>query len=291
MTEYLKCCPNHERDLHLVMRIRKMSAVMGVLSGSKAIPFNTAGMEKEKEKSDNNNGAEQREVSEGEEPKKLPRKCSYASICSTGDEDDGDDDDPEHDDDDDDDKSKAGKEELDLGPQFSLKEQLEKDKDDESLRRWKEQLLGSVDITTVGEHAEPEVQILSLTILSPDRPDLVLPIPFVPNSKGFAFGLKDGSLYHLKFSFVVSNNIVSGLKYTNTVWKTGVRVENTKVMLGTFSPQPEPYTYELGEERTPSGMFARGSYSARTKFADDDGKCYLDISYSFEIRKDWPSNS
>lgn len=36
-------------------------------------------------------------------------------------------------------------------------------------------------------------------------------------------------------------------------------------MLGTFSPQKEPYTYELEEETTPSGMFARGSYSARTK--------------------------
>lgn len=78
--------------------------------------------------------------------------------------------------DDDDDK------ELDLGPQFTLKEQLEKDKvciiflpnvsfftplrfklsfllipsfffvskDDESLRKWKEQLLGSVDISAVG---------------------------------------------------------------------------------------------------------------------------------------------
>jgi Rho GDP-dissociation inhibitor len=36
-------------------------------------------------------------------------------------------------------------------------------------------------------------------------------------------------------------------------------------MLGTFSPQQEPYTYELEEEITPSGLFARGTYSARTK--------------------------
>lgn len=42
-------------------------------------------------------------------------------------------------------------------------------------------------------------------------------------------------------------------------------VDNTKVMLGTFSPQQEPYTYALEEETTPSGMFARGSYSARSK--------------------------
>ncbi|RWV91015.1 hypothetical protein GW17_00046726, partial [Ensete ventricosum] len=135
---------------------------------------------------------------------------------------------------------------------------------------------------------DPDVRIQDLTILTSERPDLVLPIPFVPDAKGFAFALKDGSRYRLKFSFTVCNNIVSGLRYTNTVWKTGMKVDSTKVMLGTFSPQKEPYTYELEEEATPGGYFARGSYSARTKFVDDDGKCYLDMSYYFEIRKDWP---
>ncbi|KAK8571562.1 hypothetical protein V6N13_047231 [Hibiscus sabdariffa] len=198
--------------------------------------------------------------------------------------------DDENDDDEDDGKVKSEKE-LDLGPQFSLKEQLEKDKDDESLRRWKEQLLGSVDMSAVGESTEPEVTILSLSIQCPGRPDIFLPIPFASKPKSSLFMLKEGSKYRLKFSFNVSNNIVSGLKYTNTVWKTGVRVDNTKLMLGTFSPQKEPYTYELEEETTPSGLFARGSYSARTKFVDDDGKVYLDVSYHFEIQKNWPSRS
>ncbi|RCV18230.1 hypothetical protein SEVIR_3G291500v4 [Setaria viridis] len=176
-----------------------------------------------------------------------------------------------------------------LGPQVPLKEQLELDKDDESLRRWKEQLLGQVDTEQLGETAEPEVKVLNLTILSPGRPDLVLPIPFQADEKGYAFALKDGSPYSFRFSFIVSNNIVSGLKYTNTVWKTGVRVENQKMMLGTFSPQQEPYIYEGEEETTPAGIFARGSYSAKLKFFDDDGKCYLEMSYYFEIRKEWPA--
>ncbi|KAK7247021.1 hypothetical protein RIF29_41897 [Crotalaria pallida] len=179
--------------------------------------------------------------------------------------------------------------ELNLGPQVSLKEQLEKDKDDESLRKWKEQLLGSVDISAVGENKDPEVKIESLTILCPGRPDMILPIPFTTDSKKSVFTLKEGSKYRLKFTFTVSNNIVSGLKYTNAVWKTGVRVDNTKRMLGTYSPQQEPYTYELEEETTPSGLFARGTYSSRTKFVDDDRKCYLDASYHFEIQKNWPT--
>lgn len=73
------------------------------------------------------------------------------------------------------------------------------------------------------EVLEPDVKFQELAILAPNRPDLVLPIPFVPDSKGFAFALKDGSPYRLKFSFTVSNNIVSGFKYSNTVWKNGIR--------------------------------------------------------------------
>ncbi|XP_021664357.1 rho GDP-dissociation inhibitor 1 isoform X2 [Hevea brasiliensis] len=152
---------------------------------------------------------------------------------------------------------------IELGPQYTLKEQLEKDKDDESLRRWKEQLLGSVDFNSVGETLDPEVKILSLAIKSPGRPEIVLSIPEDGNLTGIWFTLKEGSRYSLQFTFQVGNNIVSGLKYTNTVWKTGVKVDSTKEMLGTFSPQAEPYTHEMPEETTPSGIFARGSYSAR----------------------------
>ncbi|CAN0927220.1 Rho GDP-dissociation inhibitor 1 [Linum grandiflorum] len=178
-----------------------------------------------------------------------------------------------------------------LGPQYTLKEQLEKDKDDESLRKWKEQLLGSLDFDNIGEILDPEVKILSLSIVSPDRADIVLSIPEDGKLKGSWFTLKEGSPYKLKFAFQVSNNIVSGLKYTNTVWKTGVKVDGTKEMLGTFSPQPEAYIHEMPEEVTPSGLFARGSYSARSKFVDDDNKCYLEINYTFEIRKEWAATT
>jgi hypothetical protein len=55
---------------------------------------------------------------------------------------------------------------LELGPQVPLKEQLEKDKEDESLRRWKEQLLGSASLDDAaaaaggdGGFSEPEVTL------------------------------------------------------------------------------------------------------------------------------------
>ncbi|KAE8685913.1 Rho GDP-dissociation inhibitor 1 [Hibiscus syriacus] len=175
-------------------------------------------------------------------------------------------------DDDLDDESK-----LHLGPQRTLKEQLEKDK----ASKWKEQLLG--------ETLDPEVKFISVAIVSRERPDIVLSIPEDGNPQGLWFTLKEGSHYRLKFSFQVGNNTVSGLRYTNTVWKSGLRVFNTKDMIGTFSPRPEPYTHEMPEETAPSGFMARGSYTAKSKFIDDDNKCHLEINYTFDIRKDWAS--
>lgn len=134
---------------------KKMSALVGAIS--KDFTFNPV-MEKE----ENKDGEPTRECDDSEKPD------------DEGREDDEDDEAEE------DGKPKSEKElenkELELGPQVSLKEQLEKDKvyslsvsmfilkctplddfvflllskDDESLRRWKEQLLGTVDFSAVG---------------------------------------------------------------------------------------------------------------------------------------------
>lgn len=214
---------------------------------------------------------EEKEKKSGDEREgNMKRSTSEASLSAT-----------DHDQEEEDDDS------FQLGPQYTIKEQLEKDKDDESLRKWKEQLLGAVDINNVGDSADPEVEIISLSILSPGRPAIVLPIPEDGRPKGLWFTLKEGSPYSLRFSFQVSNNIVVGFRYTNNVWKTGLKVDSEKLMLGTFSPQTEPYTFDVPEETTPSGYFARGQYSAKSKFVDDDNKCYLKIRYTFDIRKDW----
>lgn len=249
-----------------------MSLAVGVVSSSKGMGFDeNKGDVQEGNSVPNPDKAHDPEI-EPDTGGRVSRQISESSLYTTEDEDD------------DDLESK-----IQLGPQCTLKELSEKDKDDESLRRWKEQLLGSVDVNAVGETLDPEVKILSLAIKSQGRGDILLPIPEAGNPKCPWFTLKEGSRYSLEFTFQVSNNIVSGLKYKNNVWKTGIKVDSTKEMIGTFSPQTEPYTHEMPEETTPSGIFARGSYSARTQFLDDDNRCYLELNYTFEIKKEWQS--
>ncbi|MBA0832105.1 hypothetical protein Goarm_016515 [Gossypium armourianum] len=171
------------------------------------------------------------------------------------------------------------------GPLLSLKEQIEKDKDDDSLRRWKEKLLGCVEEDLNGQ-MEPEVKFHSIGIISNDLEEVSYPLPLNLNREGLVlFTLKEGSRYQLKLTFSVLHNIVSGLTYSNTVWKAGLKVDQNKGMLGTFAPQREPYVHVLDEETTPSGVLARGIYSANLKFEDDDRRCHMELKYAFEIKK------
>ncbi|KAJ7524790.1 hypothetical protein O6H91_17G022100 [Diphasiastrum complanatum] len=188
-----------------------------------------------------------------------------------------------------DNEAEADEDKLKLGPLVPLLDELEHDQDDESLKRWKEQLLGSLylDPPGVAETVEPKVTLAEIKIVCEGRADIVIPKPFTPNSRGHMFSLKEGSCYSLKFAFLVRHNIVPGLTYINTVWKNGLKVDRSKVMIGTFSPQLEPYTHTTEGETTPSGILARGAYTAKTKFFDDDKRCHFELEYSFEIRRDW----
>ncbi|KAE8692177.1 hypothetical protein F3Y22_tig00110858pilonHSYRG00203 [Hibiscus syriacus] len=230
-------------------------------SGKRAEAGPSAGVSEEKQ------AREQREISE---------KPLAIEIC---------DDHEEEEDDDDKDDGGGNLAGFVPGPLFSLKEQIEKDKDDDSLRRWKEKLLGCVEGDLNGQ-MEPEVKFHSMGIISNDLEEVSHPLPLDSNREGLVlFTLKEGSRYQLKIKFSVLHNIVSGLTYSNTVWKAGLKVGQNKGMLGTFAPRREPYMHILDEETTPSGVLARGIYSANLKFEDDDRRCHMELKYAFEIKK------
>ncbi|KAL2323408.1 hypothetical protein Fmac_027787 [Flemingia macrophylla] len=171
------------------------------------------------------------------------------------------------------------------GPLLSLKDQIERDKEDDSLRRWKEKLLGCMESEFDGL-IDPEVKFHSIGIISEDFGEVITPLPVDEKRNGhILFTLREGSEYQLKLKFSVLHNIVSGLTYCNTVWKGGLQVEQSKGMLGTFAPQKEPYIHALKEDITPSGVLARGVYSAEIKFEDDDKRCHMELKYALEIKK------
>ncbi|CAK9133392.1 unnamed protein product [Ilex paraguariensis] len=102
-----------------------MSLAVGAVSSSK----NMGGFDENKEVGREKSGVQE---SGDEREENMKRTMSESSFYTTDNEED----------------EEGNK--IELGPQYTIKEQLEKDKDDESLRRWKEQLLGSVDMNIVG---------------------------------------------------------------------------------------------------------------------------------------------
>lgn len=170
-------------------------------------------------------------------------------------------------------------------PRVSLTLQLDKKDDHKLLQKWSSKNLGNMVSPNGTYWKTPNVQVLSISIKCSGRPELEIPEPFISSPKAILFSLKEASKYRFKFSFIVSNKDVVGLKYINTIWKTGVRVDKTEAILGTFKPREEPYEYELDEDTTPSGIFVRGLYCAKIKVVDNQGICYMDIKYYFELQK------
>ena len=58
-------------------------------------------------------------------------------------------------------------------------------------------------------------------------------------------------------------------------------------MVGSYGPKADPQEYLTPCDEAPKGMLARGHYTSKSKFIDDDKNCYLEWEWGFDIKKDW----
>ncbi|XP_032097208.1 rho GDP-dissociation inhibitor 1 isoform X2 [Cebus imitator] len=143
--------------------------------------------------------------------------------------------------------------------QKSIQEIQELDKDDESLRKYKEALLGRVAVSA-GD---------------------------LESFKKQSFVLKEGVEYRIKISFRVNREIVSGMKYIQHTYRKGVKIDKTDYMVGSYGPRAEEYEFLTPVEEAPKGMLARGSYSIKSRFTDDDKTDHLSWEWNLTIKKEW----
>nr|XP_014336805.1 PREDICTED: rho GDP-dissociation inhibitor 1 isoform X2 [Bos mutus] len=143
--------------------------------------------------------------------------------------------------------------------QKSIQEIQELDKDDESLRKYKEALLGRVAVSA-GD---------------------------LESFKKQSFVLKEGVEYRIKISFRVNREIVSGMKYIQHTYRKGVKIDKTDYMVGSYGPRAEEYEFLTPMEEAPKGMLARGSYNIKSRFTDDDRTDHLSWEWNLTIKKEW----
>jgi Rho GDP-dissociation inhibitor len=79
------------------------------------------------------------------------------------------------------------------------------------------------------------------------------------------------------------------MKYVQVVKRMGIS-HKTQEMIGSYGPNTtdkKEYEKRFDPETAPTGMLARGHYTAVSKFIDDDQETHLQFAWSFDIKKDW----
>ncbi|XP_015800938.1 rho GDP-dissociation inhibitor 3 [Nothobranchius furzeri] len=171
--------------------------------------------------------------------------------------------------------------------QKSLQEIQEMDKDDESLVKYKQTLLGPEAKNT--DLSGPNVRVTRLALLCDDAPE-----PITMDLTGDlsaleekSFTLQEGVKYRLKVYFKVNREIVSGLRYRHVAYRKGVRQSSMVCMMGSYGPRAEEQEFLCPADETPKGLMSRGQYQIKSCFVDDDKNAYLSWGWNINISKEW----
>ncbi|WWC63369.1 uncharacterized protein I303_105969 [Kwoniella dejecticola CBS 10117] len=160
-----------------------------------------------------------------------------------------------------------------VGQSKTVAELAALDQEDESLQRWKASLGLGPNAAAGGSK---KVILKTLFLSSPTL------------SKDISVTIKEGVEYSVGITFTVENEIVSGLRFLQVVKRSGITVDKTEAMLGSYGPQEASYTKVFASEESPSGMLARsGTYNVRSRVTDDDKQVWLDFEWGFKLAKEW----
>ncbi|CAG0919265.1 unnamed protein product [Notodromas monacha] len=175
-------------------------------------------------------------------------------------------------------------------PEKSIDEMLQQDTNDESLKKYKEALLGkATQEKIILEPEDPrKVLVKKLALLVEGRNDMELDLSGdISKLKEQTQCIKEGVHYKIRIDFNVQREIVHGLKYVQKTYRKGIQVDKMKQMVGSYAPSLEMHSFTTPGEEAPSGMVARGHYTVKSLFTDDDNNEHLKWEWSFEIKKDW----
>ncbi|XP_037906668.1 rho GDP-dissociation inhibitor 1 isoform X1 [Hermetia illucens] len=178
-------------------------------------------------------------------------------------------------------------------PQKTIEEIMAADQEDESLRRYKEALLGDAQAgaVIVEPNDQRKVLVKKLALCVEGRDDMELDLTSdLSQLKKQVFTIKEGVKYKVRIDFIVQREIVHGLKYIQKTYRMGVpvvMVDKMTHMVGSYPPKKEIQSYTTPVEEAPAGMMARGTYSVSSLFTDDDKHEHLKWDWTFEIKKDW----
>ena len=168
---------------------------------------------------------------------------------------------------------------------------MAKDAEDESLRKYKERLLGLSTLKgDIGNVSDPRKVVLMEfhTIIQGDHPNFQFDLSDKGPGSGkdaITFDLKEGCKYRLNIVFKVQHQIVSGLRFCLRVRRALVK-KSEEIVMGSYGPRTEPHLFEYPRDSwlaAPKGKLARGTYKAQLTLLDLDGAKHLQFEFVFKI--------
>jgi Rho GDP-dissociation inhibitor len=174
-------------------------------------------------------------------------------------------------------------------PQKTIEEIMNLDNEDDSLRKYKEALLGNqADKVVIDANNPKNVIVKRLVLICTDRDEMVLELDGdLSKLKKQSFSIKEGIQYRIRIEFYVQREIVHGLKFVQKTYRMGVPVDKMTHMVGSYPPKTELQSFLTNFEEAPSGMLARGEYTVSSLFTDDDKTEHLKWEWTLKVEKDW----
>ena len=169
------------------------------------------------------------------------------------------------------------------------------DSEDESLRKYKESLLGAAASGDLGDTSDGRRVVVTefrIEFEEDGVDDFVAELDTPEKTAALAaqlVSIKQGAQYKLRISFKVNGEIVDSLKF-KTVTKRGLISQSDEIMIGSYAPSSTPNVFVSprdGWQYAPEGMVFRGKYNCYCDFVDLHGESHLAFKWSIKIGKTW----
>jgi len=176
----------------------------------------------------------------------------------------------------------------------NVAELMSMDTEDESLRKYKESLLGSAARGDLGNTNDPRRLVVEefRVVFAPEEglPDIVhtLATPEgVAKLSSEGITMREGCKFKFQISFRVQHEIIAGVKFVNKV-KATLGTEKEELVIGSYPPSSEPHKFQFPKwdyNEAPKGMMMRGKYKVSNQFVDSDKVKHLEFEYELNIVK------
>jgi Rho GDP-dissociation inhibitor len=166
------------------------------------------------------------------------------------------------------------------------------DTEDESLRKYKESLLGTAAKGDLGDVNDPRRLIIDefRVCFAPEEglPDIVHQLSTAEGVSKLShegITMKEGCKFKFRITFRAQHEIVAGVKFVSAMTRMMV-TDTDELMLGSYPPSSQQHVFEFPKwdyNEAPKGMLFRGKYKVVNSFIDSDKNKHLEFSYDFQI--------